>query len=61
MLKMSNDKIKEKVRDEIIDLFNEIYCGVEFPKIDKAKIDFFVKKALNMFETELFYNKKLEV
>jgi len=55
-----NEEIKNKVKSEIISLFHEVYSGVEYPKIDSKKIEYFVSKALDRYEAELFYAKKLK-
>jgi len=57
---MSNDKIKQKVRTEIRNLFNEAYSGVQHSIMTPDKLDYFVKKAINYYERELLYAKKLK-
>ncbi len=57
---MTNEKLKEKVRTEIFNMFNEVYCGVDMPKLRSNTIMFFVNKSINMFERELFYDNQIK-
>lgn len=54
------EDIKKDIEEEIQNQFNDIYCGVELPKISKHNVMFFVNKAINMMERDLFYNKQLK-
>jgi len=53
-------KLKEKAIEETLNMFNELYSGIPYPKLGKSKIEFFVSKAVNIFERELYYAKKLK-
>lgn len=46
-------KAKVETRSEIRELFNGFYVGVDCPRIDSGKVDFFVRKALNIIERKI--------
>lgn len=47
--------LKEEVLNEVEELFHKTYSGVDYPKLDYNKIQHFVEKALNNYETKLYY------
>lgn len=55
---MEKEQIKNKVREEIRLLFNEAYSGIHCPDMNSSRIDFWVEKALNIYDREMFYDER---
>ena len=56
---MDNSEIKKKVREEIYNMFDELYCGIDMPKLRSNTVMFFVDKTMDTLERELFYGNRL--